>query len=59
MHGFSNSEYWLPCALICLVSSMAFWFRDIISEGRAESLELYFFPRLKIARAIPQQQVDK
>ena len=32
MHGFSNSEYWLPCALICLVSSMAFWFRDIISE---------------------------
>lgn len=33
MHGFSNSEYWLPCALICLVSSMAFWFRDIISEG--------------------------
>ena len=35
MHGFSNSEYWLPCALICLVSSMAFWWRDVISEGRA------------------------
>jgi len=33
MHGFSNSEYWLPCALICLVSSMAFWWRDVISEG--------------------------
>ena len=59
MHGFSNSEYWLPCALICLVSSMAFWWRDVISEGRAKSLELYTFPLLKIARAIPQPEIDK
>ena len=33
MHGFSYAGYWLPSAFILLVSSMFFWFRDIISEG--------------------------
>ena len=33
MHGFSNAGYWLPWAFILLVSSMFFWFRDVISEG--------------------------
>ena len=33
IHGFSNSGYWLPCAFLCLLGSMAFWFRDVISEG--------------------------
>ena len=33
MHGFSNAGYWLPCALVLLISSMFFWFRDVISEG--------------------------
>lgn len=43
MHGFVNAEYWLPCALACLVLSMSFWFRDVIAEGRAESLSLHVF----------------
>lgn len=33
MHGLSNSEYLLLCALVCLIGNMSFWFRDIISEG--------------------------
>ena len=33
MHGFSNAGYWLPCALALVMSSMFFWFRDVISEG--------------------------
>ena len=33
MHGFSNAEYFLALALILVISSMSFWFRDVISEG--------------------------
>jgi len=32
-HLFNNAGYFLLFAFICLVSSMSFWFRDIISEG--------------------------
>lgn len=33
MHGFVNAGYWLACALVCLVSTMSLWFRDVIAEG--------------------------
>lgn len=33
MHNFSNASYFLMLALVTLISSMSFWFRDIISEG--------------------------
>lgn len=33
VHGFSHSFYFLISALICLISCMSLWFRDIISEG--------------------------
>ena len=33
MHGFYNSDNFLPLAFISLLASMWFWFRDIISEG--------------------------
>jgi cytochrome c oxidase subunit 3 len=33
MHGFSNAGYFLTLAFIAVVSSMSFWFRDVISEG--------------------------
>ena len=32
-HGFSNAKIFLTLALLLLVLSMSFWFRDIISEG--------------------------
>lgn len=33
IHGFNNADFSLPCSLILLISSMSFWFRDIVSEG--------------------------
>jgi len=33
MHNFSNASYFLMLALITVISSMSFWFRDIISEA--------------------------
>lgn len=33
MHGFSNSLFFLSIAFLALISSMSFWFRDVISEG--------------------------
>lgn len=32
-HLFNNAGYFLVVSLVLVVSSMAFWFRDIISEG--------------------------
>lgn len=33
MHGFAGAGYFFISALVLLISSMAFWFRDVISEG--------------------------
>jgi len=33
IHGFSHADNWLPLAFILVVSTMFFWFRDVISEG--------------------------
>jgi cytochrome c oxidase subunit 3 len=33
MHGFNHAEYFLALAFILVISSMSFWFRDVISEA--------------------------
>ena len=33
MHGFSNAGFSLATAFVCVVLSMSFWWRDVISEG--------------------------
>lgn len=33
MHGFAGAHYFLMGALIVVISSMSFWWRDVISEG--------------------------
>jgi cytochrome c oxidase subunit 3 len=33
-HGFSNANVFLYLALVSVVSSMSFWWRDVISEGK-------------------------
>jgi len=33
MHGFSHAEIYLALAFIAVISSMSFWWRDVISEG--------------------------
>ena len=37
MHNFNNSYYVFFISLFLVISSMSFWFRDIISEGIAKS----------------------
>jgi len=62
MHGFSNGGYIFLTGLITLFASMAFWFRDVISEGTAQNL----FSRvilsnytLNTAKAIPQEEIKQ
>ena len=33
IHGFSHAEYFLTLAFLLVISSMSFWFRDVISEA--------------------------
>lgn len=33
IHGYANADYYLIIAFISVVGSMAFWWRDVISEG--------------------------
>ncbi len=56
MHNFSNAYYLFYVALLLLISSMSFWFRDIISEGKQiflKNSELY------ISRIIKKDEIDK
>ncbi len=41
MHGFISAKYFLFLALLTLIFSMSFWFRDVISEGK-QSLSNYY-----------------
>jgi len=60
MHGFSNAGYFFFLALISLIDSMAFWFRDVVSEGTAQSLKIIFSNYiLKIAKAIIQDEIKQ
>jgi hypothetical protein len=60
MHGFSNANYFLTLSFISVVSSMSFWWRDVISEGKvllkSTILSIY---SLNIAKAIPTEDVEK
>lgn len=61
MHGFTNAGFWLSCALVLVMSSMFFWFRDEVSEGRAKSLLRYllnFNYTLKITKSITAEKVE-
>lgn len=55
MHLFNNSYIFFFIALTTVISSMALWFRDIVSEGRS-SITYY---NLNIAKAIPAEEINK
>ena len=59
MHGFEQSGVWLLLSLVSLIASMSFWFRDVISEGRANSILLHINGTLNIARAICAEEVKQ
>jgi hypothetical protein len=62
MHGFSNAGYFLTLGFLSVIGSMAFWFRDVISEGRAKNFSFnvvlcnYI---LNIAKAIPKEEIKQ
>ena len=60
MHGFSNAGNFFFLALISVVASMAFWFRDVVSEGTAQNLKRMLSNYiLKIAKAITQDKIKQ
>jgi hypothetical protein len=60
MHGFSNAGYFFFLALISVMASMAFWFRDVVSEGTAQNLKRMLSNYiLKIAKAITQDKIKQ
>lgn len=60
MHGFSNAGNFFFLALISVVASMAFWFRDVVSEGTAQNLKIKLSNYiLQIAKAILQDKIKQ
>lgn len=62
MHSFSNAYNVFFLALLMVVSSMSFWFRDIISEGKVKTIELLNFfhnAYLKIAKVVSIEDVQE
>ena len=60
MHGFNNSNVFVLFALISVVLSMSFWWRDVISEGtlllRSAILSSH---NLTMAKAIPIKEIEE
>lgn len=62
MHSFSSAYNVFYLALLLLVFSMTFWFRDIISEGTGTSRLIQYifnFFSVNIAKAIPIEDVKQ
>lgn len=60
MHNFNISGNFLILAFISLISSMTFWWRDVISEGKSHFLFLNSILSniLYIARAIHKEEIE-
>ena len=43
IHGFSHAGYFLVGAFISVIGSMSFWWRDVISEGKLNTITLTSF----------------
>lgn len=62
MHHFTNAAYFLFLALATLILSMALWWRDVISEGRAKSFILRlldFNLTLKTTKVITTEEIGE
>jgi cytochrome c oxidase subunit 3 len=45
MHNFNNGYILIIISLILVISSMSFWFRDIISEGKEYLSKKFYISR--------------
>ena len=62
MHGFSSGGYFLTLGFLSLIGSMAFWFRDVISEGISQILNfqaVLFNYILNIAKAVSKEEIKQ
>lgn len=62
MQSFYNAHYLFYSGLILVISSMWFWFRDVVSEGMGTFLlkdTILNFYNLNISKAIPTENVEK
>ena len=61
IHGFSDADYFWMSALLTLILSMSFWWRDVISEGKLNTITLTSFREgiLKIVKAISKEEITK
>lgn len=61
IHGFSHAGYFLVGAFISVIGSMSFWWRDVISEGKLNTITLTSFSEriLKIVKAISKEEITK
>jgi len=54
MHGFYGGGIFLTLGFLSLICSMAFWFRDVISEGKILLTHIILYiNNLNTAKAIP------
>lgn len=60
IHGFSDADYFWISALLSLILSMSFWWRDVISEGKLNTITLTLFSGLilKAVRAISKEEIS-
>lgn len=59
-HGFAFAQYNLMMSLISLILAMAFWWRDVIAEGKLKlKNKILLNYNLNIARAIPAEPIEK
>lgn len=58
MHGFSNAPYFFFTTLLILVYAMFLWFRDIISEGTKNQINLLLYHTLKMVRAVSKEEIS-
>lgn len=62
MHGFSNGGYFLILGFLSLIGSMAFWFRDVVSEGTEQrfiSPVIQSNYSLNTAKTISQEEIEQ
>lgn len=60
MHGFSGGGIFLTLGFLSLICSMAFWFRDVISEGKILLTHIILYiNNLNTAKAIPTEDVEQ
>lgn len=60
MHSFSNAYNIFYLALVMVVFSMSFWFRDIITEGKPSYTQyIWYFFYLNTVKALPAEDVKQ